>query len=353
MTASSSTYDVVAYVGRFQPFHDGHLALLMKALEHGKKVVVALGSAFQARCEKNPFTWKERASMIRVALPEEVRDRVVFEPIRDYYEDEDWVQAVTEAVTRHTGGSRDVALIGHFKDASSYYLNRFQNWNLISCDRLSEIDATTLRRIFFGTEATSPESAFALMSEYMPESVVGYLRGWIQLPYYKALVKEHRKVAADLAAWEGSPYTPIFVTADNVVTCAGKVLLIQRKNAPGEGLYALPGGYIEPDERVYQAALRELREETNFAMLDSLLAPCFCGVKVFDHPGRSARGRIITHAHHFALAGDRVPQVQGGDDASLATWVDIAELAALEDRFFEDHFHILDSFLGLTRRPNT
>jgi bifunctional NMN adenylyltransferase/nudix hydrolase len=69
---------------------------------------------------------------------------------------------------------------------------------------------------------------------------------------------------------------------------------------------------------------------------------------VFDHPDRSQRGRVITHAHYFDLGDRKLPEIAGGDDAEDARWVPLAGLAALEDQFHDDHFHILDSFFGLT-----
>lgn len=72
-------------------------------------------------------------------------------------------------------------------------------------------------------------------------------------------------------------------------------------------------------------------------------------VAVFDHPDRSQRGRTITHAHYFDLGDVPLPAVQADDDALQAQWVPVAQLTALEDRFFEDHFHMLDHFLGLTQ----
>ena len=71
-------------------------------------------------------------------------------------------------------------------------------------------------------------------------------------------------------------------------------------------------------------------------------------VAVFDHPDRSQRGRTITHAHYFDLGDAPLPEVQGDDDALLAEWVPLADLPTMEDLFFEDHFHMLDHFLGLT-----
>jgi bifunctional NMN adenylyltransferase/nudix hydrolase len=69
---------------------------------------------------------------------------------------------------------------------------------------------------------------------------------------------------------------------------------------------------------------------------------------VFDHPDRSQRGRTITHAHFFDLGDRELPDVQAGDDAGAVRWVPVAELPSLEDRFHDDHFHMLDHFLGLT-----
>ena len=51
------TSDLAVLVGRFQPFHDAHLALLTRALAIAPRCVVVVGSAFQARTPKNPFTW--------------------------------------------------------------------------------------------------------------------------------------------------------------------------------------------------------------------------------------------------------------------------------------------------------
>ena len=75
--------DIAVLVGRFQPFHEAHLALLTRALTVASRCVVIIGSAFQARTPKNPFTWKERAEMIRLAVPAADRERLVIVPMRD------------------------------------------------------------------------------------------------------------------------------------------------------------------------------------------------------------------------------------------------------------------------------
>jgi bifunctional NMN adenylyltransferase/nudix hydrolase len=127
------------------------------------------------------------------------------------------------------------------------------------------------------------------------------------------------------------------------------VLLIRRGRSPGKGMLAVPGGYLEPRETVWQSALRELDEETGLRLLDSDIRGAVKAVQVFDNPDRSQKGRVITHAHWFDLGPRRPPELTAGDDASSAEWVPIAKLASLEDQFHDDHFHILDSFFGLTR----
>jgi bifunctional NMN adenylyltransferase/nudix hydrolase len=128
------------------------------------------------------------------------------------------------------------------------------------------------------------------------------------------------------------------------------VLLIERGEGAGAGLFAVPGGFLEKNERFYDGARRELREETGLGYIGDGLDVAFVRAVVFDRPDRSLRARIMTVAHLFDLKSTPLPDVRGRDDARHALWVPIAELPAMEDRFFEDHFQILDHFLGLTAK---
>jgi bifunctional NMN adenylyltransferase/nudix hydrolase len=138
------------------------------------------------------------------------------------------------------------------------------------------------------------------------------------------------------------------VTVDAIVKCADRVLLIRRGQAPGKGLLAAPGGFIELRETTYQSALRELKEETHLSLLESSMRQALKAVAVFDHPDRSQRGRTITHAHFFDLGERELPEVRADDDAAGVEWLPIGELIGVEDQFLDDHFHMLDHFLGLT-----
>jgi bifunctional NMN adenylyltransferase/nudix hydrolase len=279
--------------------------------------------------------------MISATFDEATRQRVHFVPLRDYYDDRRWGEAVVAAVAAQAAPGPRIALFGYLKDASSHYLKRFPGWTLVAAPQYGEINATGIRRVYF--EGEDWPATQALLGGLLPPAIVHYLKGWAQLPYFAQLRAEHVAMEENKRIWGAGP----FITVDAVVTTAGHVLLIERGRAPGKGLWALPGGFLEPRERVLQGAIRELREETGLALLDSSLEAALVEVAVFDHPDRSLRGRTITHAHHFDLGQCRLPEVAGADDAAAARWVPITELAGMEETFFEDHFNILDHFLGL------
>ncbi|MBC5768543.1 bifunctional nicotinamide-nucleotide adenylyltransferase/Nudix hydroxylase [Ramlibacter albus] len=340
-------HDVAVCIGRFQPFHNAQLHLLERALTIAPKVVVVIGSAWQARTPRNPFTWEERAQMIRLALPEAERERIHFVPMRDYYDARRWVGEVQAAVAHMAGNpAARIALVGHRKDATSDYLQDFPGWALVDVGYLGPVHGKALRDAYF--TASTVDAALAAMSSQLPPSTVDVLRAWAALPFHARIREEWLELAKEHAQWANTPYPPVFVTVDAVIRVSGHVLLIRRGHAPGKGLLALPGGFIEQRETVYQSAVRELAEETGFELLHSDMQHALKDVRVFDHPDRSQRGRVITHVHYFDLGERRLPEVHAGDDAREAKWVAIDQLAALEDEFHDDHFHILDSFFDLT-----
>jgi bifunctional NMN adenylyltransferase/nudix hydrolase len=357
--AAPARADVAVLVGRFQPCHAAHLALLRRALAAAPRCIVVIGSAHQARSPKNPFTWTERAEMLRLALAEDERARVDFLPVRDYYDEARWVAAVRAGVdaallAQSLPPSAAVVLVGHFKDATSSYLRAFPGWRLEPVPALGAAGGTQLRDALFASapeDAPSPdalEPALASLVDQVPPSTIAFLRAWARLPFLAELAREWRMLQAYRAAWRAAPYPPVFVTVDAVVRCAGRVLLIRRGRAPGRGLLAVPGGFIEPRETCWQSCLRELEEETHLALLEDSWKAALREVAVFDHPDRSQRGRTITHAHYFDLGERDLPEARAGDDAAAVEWVPIGALAALEDQFHDDHFHMLDHFLALT-----
>ncbi|MEH3085320.1 MAG: NUDIX domain-containing protein [Xylophilus ampelinus] len=358
------------FIGRFQPFHSGHLGLLRQALAAAPLAVVVLGSAWQARSPKNPFTWEERAEMIGLAVEEAdgpaARARLRFLPVRDLFDESRWQAAVRRGVgallaREGLGDAPPVALVGHFKDATSEYLRGFPGWRLLSLPRSGPTDATAVRDAYFGCAAEKPahgeapldrarlDACLVALTQQLPPAIRDVLRAWAALPPYRALAEEWHMLQRYRAAWAAAPYPPVFVTVDAVVRCGARVLLVRRGGAPGRGQWAVPGGFVEPRETLWQSALRELAEETGLALPEEEMRARLRAVAVFDHPDRSQRGRTITHAHFFDLGERPLPAVRAGDDAAAAEWMPVERLAALEPECFEDHFHMLDHFLRIVQ----
>ncbi len=344
-------HDTALLIGRFEPVHSGHLALLQEALRQAPQVIVVVGSAWQARSPKNPFTWAEREAMLRGALPEADRHRVQVLPVRDYYNEAVWVRAVRQGVAERTQPGARIALVGHFKDATSSYLRSFPGWTLVDLPRQGSMDATTIRDAYFGATPGTVNDALAPLAAEIPPSTLAALQQLAQTPHYAALQEEWRMLRRYREAWSAAPYPPVFVTVDAVLRCQDHVLLIRRAQAPGKGQLAVPGGFIEQRETVWQSCLRELVEETHCQLPEATMRAALQSVAVFDHPDRSQRGRTITHAHYFDLGEAPFPVVHPDDDAALVQWTRIDQLAGMEEAFFEDHFHMLDHFFAITGLP--
>jgi bifunctional NMN adenylyltransferase/nudix hydrolase len=334
---------VAVVIGRWQILQKAHLQLLRTALAGAPRAIIVIGSAMRARDAHNPFTWSERQQQFEAVLTAEERARVSFLPVRDYFDEDRWHDAVRNGVNRLADGAA-ITLYGFRKDHTSTYLDWFPGWDLHEIESTLDISASDLRRIYF--EADDMSAALTVIGNYVEPGVVNYLKAWAHLPAYRQCAAEHRAITA----YRQKYTAPVSLTADCVIACDGHVLLIKRGGDIGHGLWACPGGFLEPRERFYAAALRELAEETGLSPLPARMRVALKGQAVFDHPARSARGRIITTAFHFDLSEDRLPEVEGRDDAARARWVPLDELPRMEEQLFEDHACILDHFLKFLPR---
>ncbi|MEG3791489.1 bifunctional nicotinamide-nucleotide adenylyltransferase/Nudix hydroxylase [Lysobacter sp. CCNWLW3] len=345
-------YDYLVFIGRFEPFHNGHAAVARLALSKARKIIFLVGSADTPRTVKNPFTVAERAVMIQSALAD-AAERLIVRPLRDrLYNESRWIagvqRAVAEAVAQDGGDAQArVGLIGQDKDASSYYLREFPQWPLVDVQHTATLSATELRRYLYEANQLDSHGGLMLIRANVPGPVFDMLEAFRKnSPAFRQLVAEHQFIDTYRAAWADAPYPPTFVTTDAVVVHSGHVLLVRRRAEPGKGLWALPGGFVGQDESLLDACLRELREETRLKIPVPVLKGSIRHQHVFDHPDRSQRGRTITHAFHFDFPSGELPDVRGGDDADKARWIPVSVALEMGPQLFEDHLHILEFFLG-------
>ena len=338
--------DSLVLIGQFAPLHNGHIALLRRALERADRVIVLIGSAGRARNSRHPWTAAEREQMIREALPAEAA-RILVRPLRDHlYNENAWIAAVQSAVRDALGAdgsaSQHIGLIGGPENAGVDYLRAFPQWPREEAPLVDGPRAGELRDSFL---EDSPVG-MAKVRTHVPPAVADLLTGFRETPAYRSLVEERRFVERYRQGWESSPYPPTFVTVDGVVIHSGHVLLVERGAQPGKGQWALPGGFVRGDERLLDAVIRELREETRLKLPAPVLRGSLRAQEAFDHPERSLRGRTITHAFHFEFQAGELPPVKGGDDAAKARWFPLSELRAMESQIYEDHFYIIERFIG-------
>lgn len=114
------------------------------------------------------------------------------------------------------------------------------------------------------------------------------------------------------------PMVTVDMIVFSVVADDTRVLLIKRGNEPFRGQWAFPGGFVEMDEELIDAAGRELAEETGLCGVELEQMHTFGGI------GRDPRGRLISVA--FVGILNNRPTPEAGDDAAEAKWFDIANL---------------------------
>lgn len=355
-------FDFAVFVGRFQPPHIGHQHVIEQALKTAQQLILLIGSADSSRSIRNPFTYDERRHFFELVYRHEVATgRIIIRPIPDrVYNDDAWiaeVQRIVNEVVLEVGngggivlhGTNDfkIALAGYKKDGTNYYLKMFPQWGAIDIpSRYGTFNSSDIRSDYFRRQPLIPHDTCA-------PQVTEELKQFRLKPEFVNLVAEREYIDAYKKSWAQAPYPPVLVTVDAVVVQSGHVLLVRRGQQPGKGLFALPGGFLNQEETLRTAVVRELKEETLIsdgkgeippAMLASFIDDA--ATRVFDAPDRSLRGRVITHAFLFRCPDRRTLfKVKGGDDAHSAAWYRLGDLSPAE--FFEDHWSILEEMIGL------
>jgi 8-oxo-dGTP diphosphatase len=134
----------------------------------------------------------------------------------------------------------------------------------------------------------------------------------------------------------------LFTVAGALTELRLQVVLIERRDPPFQGRWALPGGFVRQDEDLHDAAVRELREETGIegATVEQ--------VEAVGTPGRDTRGHVITVVYAGLTPADR-HQLKPCGDARAARWFDVAGPGP-RPRLAFDHEDLLGRALRHLRR---
>lgn len=332
------------FIGRFQPFHRGHLEVAKNALTQSDRLLFLVGSANLGRTTRNPFTAKERANVIAEAMEDNhLLTRVDIKDLDDHpYDLQRWIGNVQYAVKDQfcVGPQPTVALTGHERDQSSFYLKKFPQWGFIDspADK-RHVVGTTIRNEFLHRGL--------IQTDELLSPAIQFLTKFRETPEFEYLRNQFIAEKRTLAQFGAGPH----LTGDPVVIQSGHVLVVERGGELGRGKLALPGGHLDPGEILENCAVRECFEET--LLFDEIadmekrkqrLWEGFRGRQIFDDPFRSCYARVITEAFLFKLRDDiRLPVVKGRSDAKRAFWLPLVDVQPA--KFFDDHAFIIQTML--------
>ncbi len=337
------SYKLVVFIGRFQPIHYGHLETMKMSLKIGENLVIVLGSSKTARNIRCPWTPEERKIQILSCFTQKEKKRIHFIEVRDrLYNDIIWRQEITlkveEIIKNNDRQINTVALIGHTKDDTSYYLKLFPQWETFETPIYENYHSTEFRKTYFKQQKIN--------SSIVPSKIKKNLQKFQKTTHFKRLREEFLFIEKMNRENENK----ILYVANILLKCGPFLLLIKRRSHPGKGLYALPGGKIENNEEPLEAALRELHEETMLKIELTELKPNMIKHIVFHHPTRSLAGPSYAHTFYIEFFSDSLPRVKGSSDAIDAQWILCDQIPFMETDFFSDHYQISQVLLG-TMKP--
>lgn len=358
-----SNKKLIVYIGRFQLPHNGHYRNIQQGLRIAKdedgEFLCIIGSCDMPRTYVNLFTYEERCQMIQVMFPNK---SINFEKSVNFFCDNEWLKSIVEIIAKKYRqinstfdfDAKNIEIIGHSKEDSKWYIDliqtkfKFRDLGEFTIEN-KIVNSTELREMFINDSTIATQSFGYGMTfrESVHQNLIPWLMNFRTANLDKlADVKREMIYYKDYQKSFKGPFPVQFLAADAVFVNYGFVLLGRRKKTAGKGLLAIPGGFVNPDETFFEAAKRELFEETCLTIKSDVED---CASMLFDNPNRSMRGRVVTMAFLFNGSQSEIdPRLaRANDDLEKLEWIKLSDLHQYRDQMFEDHYFIITE---LTKR---
>jgi len=226
-------HNYALFIGRFQPFHNGHLTSIRYGLSVSERIIIAIGGYQLASSPFDPWSALDRKKMILKSLTPEERKKVQFILLRDrLYDEELWKENLTTEIHFLTKKNSKIVIIGHIKDQTSYYLNIFPQWNFIETGNFDNINGTDIRRLFFQNKTITTRD--------VPQIVLDFLLKFKMTNSFKSLQNQFNKYNLQ-DKFNADGLLSSLNLKDSILLRVGSYILLKKSKLPYEKLsYVLP-----------------------------------------------------------------------------------------------------------------